>query len=276
MRTRLARERETAGGRAGDRAAPAPVGAGPAAALLRLQRTVGNARVQRILVSAREAPGVLRRTLTYVQQETDAERVAGFRRRVDEALTEIDAVAGRATGPEAADLQAAAATLRRMNGAGRVTFWHTSGELAYASYDPGSGEVRVHVNFGNAGFVPSRLLHEAVHAVHAARHPGAAREYARIQAAGGTTDERAAGQALRYRAWTEYWAYRRQEEYQNLRQTRPEFRTDAHRVAMETPAVRDSVARVRELTGQAFDPGTWAPPAASGGPGSRPRAPAGR
>jgi hypothetical protein len=221
----------------------------PRSEKLDLQRVLGN----------RYANAVRRNRLTYVEQVEPTQRML---ERLEQSLAEIDRTLAGATGPEVDELREAAATLRRFRDRRRITFWHTSGHLSYASYDSASGELRLHVNpeFRGRAFIPSYLLHEAIHAVHAGRYPRLARAYGEALAAGGTSDERLGVVLLQWKAWTEYWAYRRQVEYRNLRQTDPAFRLDPHRAALEERDVRASIGAVRAQTGRDFEPWTWTPP----------------
>jgi hypothetical protein len=84
--------------------------------------------------------------------------------------------------------------------------------------------------------------------------------YGAVLAAGGTTRESLGILLLKWKAWTEYWAYRRAAEYQNLRRE-PEHRVDAHRSALGERDVRRSMAAVERETGRPFDPSGWTPPA---------------
>ncbi|HEX7243198.1 MAG TPA: DUF4157 domain-containing protein [Longimicrobiaceae bacterium] len=91
MQTRLAEERETQARRPGAREAPAPEGAGPAASMLRLQRTVGNAAVQRLLASRSGGSGAFEAP-ERVEAEIGAARGggrglgAGVRRSMEQAF----------------------------------------------------------------------------------------------------------------------------------------------------------------------------------------------
>lgn len=217
---------------------------------------------QRILQSPKRSlhspSNILLRQLRYIEQVTGAE-AQPFLERFDRSVQNLETVVRGSTGSEATDLLEAVASLRRLREQGLVTCWRTSGGLYYASYDSATGQLRLHINHGEATN-PSTLLHEAIHAVHASRYPRLSRMYGDALAAGGTRDEALGILFLKWKAWTEYWAYRRTVEYDNLRQVDPTFRRDAHQEAMQTRDVRVSIARVREATGQDFDPQSWSPP----------------
>lgn len=217
-----------------------------------------SSRLSRTISTSAQA-GVLYRVLNYIRQLPPAEAqpyLAAF----DRSLATMETEALHPNTPISSDITDALILLRAMRGSGRVTCWETSGSFSYASYDPASGEIRLHVRFG-LSTNPSTLLHEAIHALHAARFPRLAQQYGRVLAAGGTTDVNQAILLARYKAWTEYWAYRGAVEFDNARQTNPSFRRNAHQEAMQERDVRASIAIVRQLTGQDFDPEHWTPPA---------------
>src|SRR5688500_2182795 len=180
--------------------------------LLALQRTLGNAHVVRAL---RDGGRMVRR-ISYLERVPATPELLG---RVDVAIADIERTLAGASGPEVDELREGVAALRALRERDAITFWVISGGLVYATYDNASGELRLHVNpeFGRRAFVPSRLVHEAIHAVHAGRYPRLARAYGEVLAAGGTEDERLGVVLLQWKAWTEYWAYRRAVEYENLR-----------------------------------------------------------
>jgi hypothetical protein len=199
------------------------------------------------------------RRISYLERVPATPELLG---RVDAAITDIEGTLAGASGPEVDELREGVAALRALRERDAITFWVISGGLVYASYDNASGELRLHVNpeFGRRAFAPARLVHEAIHAVHAGRYPRLARAYGEVLAAGGTEDERLGVVLLQWKAWTEYWAYRRQAEYENLRQTDPQLRLDPHRAALEERDVRASIGAVRAQTGREFEPWTWTPP----------------
>ena len=199
------------------------------------------------------------RQLQYVEQVPATPQMLA---RLSASIADVRATIAGARGAVVAELREALSTLEQLQADGRITFWHTSGRFAYASFDYPSGQLRLHVNpqFGNAPYAPGRLLHEAIHAVHAGRYPAVARAYGEVLAAGQTGDERLGVLVLRWKAWTEYWAYRRAVEYDNLRQE-PQFQRDPDAEARAERDVRASIDAVHAQTGEDFDPAAWSPPA---------------
>jgi hypothetical protein len=108
------------------------------------------------------------------------------------------------------------------------------------------------------------VIHEAVHAVHAGQYPELSRMYADALAARGPNKESLAILLLKWKAWTEYWAYRGAVEYHNLRQSyvhqSAEFDQEPHKSAIEEYGVKASIARVQQATGKEFEPWKWSPP----------------
>jgi Domain of unknown function (DUF4157) len=196
--------------------------------------------------------------LQYIRQlsATESQPYLG---RFDASLATLQANIRSPHTPIPQDITDAVALLARFRTENRITCWETSGGLVYASYDNASQTIRLHIYFGQSTN-PSTILHEAIHALHAARFPEIARVYAAILAAGGTTDTSLAVLMLRWKAWTEYWAYRGVIEYNNSRETDPAHRRDAHQAALAEPDVSRHIRQIRTETGTDFDPSAWEPP----------------
>jgi len=206
------------------------------------------------------APGTVQRNrVRYIEQLSD-EDCAPYLAQYDNSVEQVERQIQGVIGPEAADLTDALGRLRELRAAGRVSCWHISGGLFYASYDNATDNLRLHVNVGAAARSPTTLVHEAIHAVHGARYPRLRRLYGEVQAAGGTENRGLGILLLKWKAWTEYWAYRRQVDFNNLTRD-PQDRMDPHRSAVGRRDVRRSIAWVRRETGQEFRPWTWEPPA---------------
>ncbi|MFH0344338.1 MAG: DUF4157 domain-containing protein [Chromatiales bacterium] len=202
---------------------------------------------------------VLRRKLRYIHQLDDQE-AQPFLKKYDHSLELIEQQIQKASGSEATDLIAAVERLRTLRKARKVTCWQTEGGGNPASYDSTSGEIRLHIFFGEQATNPDNLMHEAIHAVHGARFPKLSKSYGKALEKGKVTDEKLGPLLLKWKAWTEYWAYRRTAEFDNARQTEPRFRQDPHKVAIETKDVVKSIESIRQHTREDFEPWTWTPP----------------
>lgn len=204
--------------------------------------------------------GIVQRALNYVRQLTPAE-AAPFLKEFDETVASMDPQVAGVGGQEGDDFRAAMARVRAMRAAGKVTLWEvamTGRDIAFASYDPGTDELRIHSNVGRATESAVTIMHEAIHAVHAERYPRLRQLYAQVLKAGGTKDKGLGVLLLKYKAWTEYWAYRRQAELGNI--VGRLCQVNVHSAAILRDDVRTSIRKVFEETQQPFDPSTWAPP----------------
>ena len=202
---------------------------------------------------------LIQRSVDYLAQLT-AQQSAPFLAAFDSTVTQVETSLVGVTGQAADDIRASMARARTLRSAGRVTIWQVSNHLAYASYDNASGELRLH-DRGNISNATERglVIHEAIHALHASKYPQISRLYGQLLAAGGTPDRRIATILLQFKAWTEYWAYRRSFEHSNI--IDPQETWTGHTYAIIVEAVRAAIERVVEHTGSAFTPWTWNPPA---------------
>jgi hypothetical protein len=101
------------------------------------------------------------------------------------------------------------------------------------------------------------LLHEAVHASHGKKFPNAARRY--VESIGKPINPRTAEglKLLKFKAWTEYWAYRSNLEYHNAQGKTPD---EIHYRVMQIHEVRIAVNNVRNNSADKnFDPRIWKP-----------------
>ncbi|HEV2444378.1 MAG TPA: DUF4157 domain-containing protein [Candidatus Sulfopaludibacter sp.] len=206
----------------------------------------------------------------YVEQVTgdDAKK---WLDQVDDSIQKMEAqLKDTPDTKETADLKGALQRLKALRAAGKVTCWKTRKAHTYASYDSKSGEIRLHVNQLQQA-TPHNLMHESIHALHASAYEKLARRYGEAQAAGGTKDKAQGALFWKWKAWTEYWAYRRTAEYDNLSRS-AENKLDPHKTAMESKDVKGAIAKASELDGKPFDPSTWEPPKEYKTPESKPAA----
>ncbi len=213
---------------------------------------------------------VLQRKLTYHRQIPEAEaRKKGYLKEINEAIKGLDEKLKKpASTLKSSDrLKAVFATLLDLKKNSKITHWETSGADAPASFEPLSGEMRIHYHAETSTHPGGRIkrgrslktviIHEATHALHATEYPRIFKAYGKALAAGAAVG--AGGlELIKFKAFTEYWAYRRQWEYYNLRQD-PDFQIDPHKKAMQENDVKRSISRVVKETGEPFDPSKWKP-----------------
>ena len=246
---------------------------------VQIGRSQGNRHLQRVMASLSGQKSLTSQGVEHGLKQRQANALNVLQRRVeyrgratrpdadsllaafDASVVRIEGVLRGVTGDEADVLREALARLRALRAAGRVTCWYIVGGLYYAVYDNASGELRLNVGSGGRETDTGTLIHEAVHAVHAAEYARLSRIYGEVLAAGGTTDIDLGILLLKWKAWTEYWAYRRAVEYANLSRE-PEDRQDPHEVAMDEPDVEGSIERVEAASGESFEPWMWSPPRA--------------
>jgi hypothetical protein len=200
----------------------------------------------------------IQRRLNYLAQITGPRAVA-FLTAFDNTVSQVERSLVGVRGQTADDIRASMARARALRTAGRVTIWQVSGSLAYASYDNASGELRLH-DRGSIQNATERglVIHEAIHALHASQYPHLSRLYGQMLAAGGTRDRNIAIILIKFKAWTEYWAYRRSIEHHNI--IDPQNTWDPHNYALSVEEVREAIARATRESGPAFTPWTWTPP----------------
>ncbi|MDT7543556.1 MAG: hypothetical protein QOE33_3460 [Acidobacteriota bacterium] len=177
--------------------------------------------------------------------------------RVDKSIEAIKKRVDCAKGPEAEDLRDALKTLSDMRSKNKVVCGtrNIAGKV-YASFDNKTHEIHIYTNKGAVQDSPSNLIHEAIHAVHAERFPKVSEKYSTGKAQGDDVTL-----LLKWKAWTEYWAYRRAAEYDNLDPNRTkENKLDPDKEARSNKDVHKSIAAVFDATSEAFNPETWTPP----------------
>ncbi len=204
-------------------------------------------------------PAFLQRDeLKYIQEAPVAE-ANKYLEAFDAHLNEINKSLANISDSEAGLLREAVTRLGLLRKSGYVTCWYTSGKLIPAGYV--KGKLRLHINTGSASTSAPTLIHEAVHALQISQYPKLSSMYDEALASGGTDERNIAILLVKWKAWGEYWAYRRQAEYNNL--LHPELLTDVHKITMENKDVIRSLRAVKNLTGKDFEPWNWKPPVKS-------------
>jgi hypothetical protein len=204
-----------------------------------------------------------RAAVEYVEQVDDTDPTAAqILSKFDQSVTSVEKNVQSQSGPQMTDLNAAAAQLKSLRTGGKVAVWRMkTTPPVFATFHAGSGQLRLNYSYPDAATAENTLVHEAIHAVHAARNPEISAAYGKGLASGiPATDTATVALLHKWKAWTEYWAYRRAAEYSagaGLAQD-PDM---GHRVAIANPDVRASVMAAR-ADDPNFDPKTWQPTAA--------------
>ncbi len=175
----------------------------------------------------------------------------------DEAVISIKNDIVKASGPEAEDFRQIATLLETMRSEGLIKVCETKG-ISKAHYDNKTRQIRLSIR--EARDVPImvvRMIHEGAHALHAKRNPKTSTKYGVEKEKGAVRDRNLGILLLKWRAWTEYWAYRRQFEYANMGRT---DKMDASQLSLKTSTVTAAINEIRKETKKEFDPATWAPP----------------
>jgi hypothetical protein len=203
---------------------------------------------------------LVQRAVEYVEQVADTDPTAAqMLSKFDQSVAAIEQNVKTQTGPQMADLTSAAARLKSLRASGKVAVWKMiTTPPAYAGFDNGSGQLRLNYSYPDLSVSENTLVHEAIHAVHAAANPEIAAAYAKgLRSGVPETDTAVVAVVHKWKAWTEYWAYRRAAEYSAGAKLAadPDM---GHRVAMATRDVQMPV-RDAKVDDPSFDPKTWQP-----------------
>ena len=193
----------------------------------------------------------------YISQITGAD-AKKYLDQVDAELPKMEAeVKGLPKSPENDDFKAAVARLKAIRAADRVTVWTTKGANDFASYYAATDEIRLHKD-KLIQASSHNLIHEAIHALHASQYPKLAQAYGAAMGKKLPLSEQKTGQFLKWKAWTEYWAYYRTAEYDNLNRS-AQYKLDPHKAATDNKDFRAAWAEAHEVDSK-FVPWEWTPP----------------
>ncbi len=204
---------------------------------------------------------VQRAAVEYVEQVPDTDQTAAqILGKFDQAVTSIEQSLASASGPQMPDLNDALARLKALRKDGKVAVWRmVTSPPVYATYHNTSGQIRLNFSYPDASISTNTLVHEAIHAVHAARFPGIAEAYGKGTTSGVPESNKALLLLVyKWKAWTEYWAYRRAAEFSGPQQLTNDPLA-GHRAAIGNKEVQIAVANVRANGDPNFDPQTWQP-----------------
>lgn len=216
-----------------------------------------------------EGNRLLAHELTHVVQQQQAQQAIQRERELNadeskDCFAKIDAAIA-ALEKSAADeneklpdyIKEAIKVLREKRTAGKIKCYAFEG-IKHGRVDLAKDEIQY--DGVNADWInETSVLHEAVHALHSKQYSTSAKKYAKAQGEGKKIGENAKDSdvdLLRWKAWTEYWAYRSSKEYYNDKQQKTD--DEIHKAVMEIHEVIVAVNNVRQFD-PGFDPRTWKP-----------------
>jgi hypothetical protein len=113
----------------------------------------------------------------------------------------------------------------------------------------------VNLNFVDEG----TLLHEGVHAYQASQHQGTATKYAAATRTKRNLDPQKPAdlELIKWKAWTEYWAYRAKYDYFNPTRKQPMSEEEIDKISRSPDVIQ--FTNYAHTVDQSFDPKTYAP-----------------
>jgi len=148
--------------------------------------------------------------------------------------------------------------LREKMSAGKIKCYAFDGRV-HGMDDYSGDEIRldgVNLNWVEEG----TLLHEGVHAYQASQHQATARQYDAALHSQRSIDGKnpADLKLLKWKAWTEYWAYRAKSDYYNPTRRQPMSEDEIHLSIMSNPDVLNPTNLARSFD-SSFNPKTYSP-----------------
>ena len=186
--------------------------------------------------------------------ELDEARTAACLAKAEEALKELEATAAKPDYPLPDYIKDAITLLRKKMSAGHIKCYSFDG-LVHGQFK--GDDIRLDGNHLDQ-INPSNLLHEGVHAGHKEKFPKAGKKYAENEGKQVDPKDPVVQDMLRWKAYTEYWAYRSTSDFYNPSRKEQMPEADIHKAAMSNPGVRPHVVLVRQFDPD-FDPRVWKP-----------------
>ncbi len=191
------------------------------------------------------------------ERELNADESTECYKKIDEALAALEKSAADENKKLPDYIKDAIKGLREKRTQGKVKCYAFDG-IKHGRVDYTKDEIQydgVNSNWLNE----TTVLHEAVHALHGKQYSASAKKFGKAVDEGKQIDENAKSgdvDLLRWKAWSEYWAYRSSQEYYNDKAQRTD--DQIHNTVMQIHEVRIAVNNVRTYD-QNFDPRTWKP-----------------
>jgi len=195
------------------------------------------------------ASGVLQRDV-----ELDAEKSKAGLAEAEKAIKELEATAAKAGESLPDYIRDAIKLLRAKMDAGQIKIYAFEG-IKHGQFK--GDEVRLDGATPGAINVTT-VLHEGVHAAHKGKYPKLGKRYGEAEGKQVSLSDPGTLDLLRWKAWTEYWAYRARLDYFNPSRKEPMSEEDIHATTLQSAGVRAPLLEVRKLDPK-FDPRVWKP-----------------
>lgn len=189
------------------------------------------------------------------ERELNADESKECFKNIDESITKLDASAADAKKNLPAYIKEAIEVLKQKRKDGKVKCYAFEG-MKHGRVDYAKDEI--HYDGINTSWInETTILHEAVHALHGKQNPVGAKKYGASVGKPVDGNNRSQLDLLKWKAWTEYWAYRSTQEYYNDTQQKTEEQIH-NAVIRDIPEVRVAVNNVKQFD-KSFDPRAWKP-----------------
>jgi hypothetical protein len=188
--------------------------------------------------------------------ELDESKTKTCLAQAEEALKKLEATAAKPDYPLPDYIKDAIKLLRKKMTHGKIKCYAFSG-LVHGQFK--GDEIRID------GITPdsinvTTLLHEAVHALHKEKSPKAGKAYGESEGKSFKVGDPKLPDLLRWKAYTEYWAYRARFDYFNPSRSEKDkhSESDIHKMTMSDPGVKTAMHNVWDVDPD-FDPKVWKP-----------------
>jgi hypothetical protein len=194
----------------------------------------------------------------YIQRERelDTDESKECLQKVDETIKALETSAADENKKLPDNLKEAIKVLKEKRAQGKIKCYAFEG-IKHGRVDYTKDEI--HFDGMNKDQInESTVLHEAVHALHGKQYSASAKKYGKAVDEEKKIDGTKGGDLdlLKWKAWTEYWAYRSTHEYYNDKQQKTV--EEIHNTVMKNQDVRFAVNTVRNFD-PSFDPQKWKP-----------------
>ncbi|HSU16504.1 MAG TPA: DUF4157 domain-containing protein [Longimicrobium sp.] len=186
--------------------------------------------------------------------ELDAEQTKNGLAAAKKAIEELEATAAKSKDALPEYIRDAIKLLRAKLDAGQIKIYAFEG-LKHGQFK--GDEIRLDGATPDAINVTT-VLHEGVHAAHKGKYPKLGKRYADAEGKQVSLSDPGTADLLRWKAWTEYWAYRARLDYFNPSSKEPMTEEQIHKTTLQSPDVRVSLLQARKADPD-FDPRTWKP-----------------